>query len=99
MCRAFGSIGVAHLFGWGKRPINHYKAFDCFCRANKAGCAAATHNRAVCRWLGYGCKQNKDEAVAALTTLADSKTPSLALRCLSLVCSSIALVLRRFFSF
>ncbi len=59
--------GVAHLFGWGQRLVNRYKAYDCFRRALSAGCAAAANNRAVCKWLGYGCKQNEAEACSLLT--------------------------------
>jgi hypothetical protein len=63
---------MVHLFGWGQRPINQHKAYDCFCRARSAGCSAAALNGAVCKWLGYGCKQNKEEALSILKTLSVS---------------------------
>jgi hypothetical protein len=73
-----------HLFGWGQRPVNRYKAYDCFCRAHNAGSAAATHNRAVCKWLGYGCKANEEEALAQLQAVAatDSKASTACLMAL-----------------
>ena len=63
---------MVHLFGWGQRPVNRYKAYDCFCRAHSAGCSAAALNGAVCKWLGYGCKQNKEEALSILNAFAES---------------------------
>jgi hypothetical protein len=63
-----------HLFGWAQRPVDRYKAYDCFCRARSAGCAAASNNRAVCKWLGYGCKQHEEEAVAQLTDVTEAAT-------------------------
>jgi hypothetical protein len=69
--------GMLHLFGWGKRPVNRYKAYDCFCRAHSAGCAAATNNRAVCKWLGYGCKEHEEDAktwLAAASTDPSSRS-------------------------
>jgi hypothetical protein len=65
----FALIGMIHLFGWGKRPVNRYRAYDCFRRAHSDGCAAAANNVAVCKRLGYGCKANKEEAVAQLKAL------------------------------
>jgi hypothetical protein len=73
-----------HLFGWGQRPVNLYKAYDCFCRAHSAGCAAATNNRAVCKWLGRGCRQNKEEAEKLLAA-ADAKGSPPPLRLMALV--------------
>jgi hypothetical protein len=67
-----------HLFGWGQRPVNRYKAYDCFCRAHTAGSAAATHNRAVCKRLGYGCKLNKAVALAQLKSMAAASKASTA---------------------
>jgi hypothetical protein len=73
-----------HLFGWGQRPVNRYKAYDCFCRAHTAGSAAATHNRAVCKWLGHGCKPDEEEALAQLKAVAaaDSKASTACLMAL-----------------
>ncbi len=79
-----------HLFGWGQRPVNRYKAYDCFCRAHSAGSAAATNNRAVCKWLGYGCKQHKEEAVALLDAISEPvllRLMALVGLCLRFVCS------------
>ncbi len=64
--------GAMHLFGWGQQPVNRYKAFDCFCRALSAGSAAAANNRALCKWYGYGCKQDPKEAVEGLTAAAQT---------------------------
>jgi hypothetical protein len=41
--------GAIHFFGWAQRPVNYYKAYDCFCRAHKAGSVAAAINRAMCK--------------------------------------------------
>jgi hypothetical protein len=64
--------GAMHLLGLGGRQVNRYKAYDCFCRAHSAGLAAATHNRAVCKWMGYGCRQDEGEAVTQLKAAAES---------------------------
>jgi hypothetical protein len=81
---ACGVTGAMHLFGWGQRPVNRYKAYDCFCRAHSAGCAAATHNRAVCKRLGLGCKLNYEEALAQLEAVvaADTKVSTACLMAL-----------------
>jgi hypothetical protein len=91
---ACGVTGAMHLFGWGQRPVNRYKAYDCFCRAYSAGCAAATHNRAACKWLGYGCKLNEEEALAQLKAVvaADSKASTACL--MALVSAACLLCLR-----
>jgi hypothetical protein len=60
------------LLGLGGRQVNRYKAYDCFCRAHSARLAAATHNRAVCKWMGYGCRQDEEEAVTQLKAAAES---------------------------
>ncbi len=80
-------IGVIHLFGWGQRPVNRYKAYDCFCRAHSAGCAAAANNRAVCKRLGYGCKQNVSQAETELLAVANSEAASKLLKAMALVWS------------
>jgi hypothetical protein len=85
---ACGVTGAMHLFGWGQRPVNRYKAYDCFCRAHSAGCAAATHNRAVCKWLGYGCKLNEEDALNQLVVAAADSKPSTA--CLMALVSAAA---------
>jgi hypothetical protein len=64
--------GAMHLLGLGGRQVNRYKAYDCFCRAHSTGLAAATHNRAVCKWMGYGCRQDEEEAVTRLKGAAES---------------------------
>jgi hypothetical protein len=61
-----------HLLGLGGRQVNRYKAYDCFCRAHSAGLMAATHNRAVCKYMGYGCRQDEEEAVTQLQAAAES---------------------------
>jgi hypothetical protein len=66
------AVGMVHLFGWGQRPVNRYKAYDCFCRARSAGCSAAALNGAVCKWFGYGCKQNEENALSILNASAAS---------------------------
>jgi hypothetical protein len=77
---------MIYLFGWAQRPVNRYKAFDCFSRAHSAGCAAATHNRAVCKWKGYGCKQNREEATDQLKALVERAAIALPLKLMTLVC-------------
>jgi hypothetical protein len=70
-----------YIFGWGQ-PVNRYKAYDYFCRAHSAGCAAGSHNRAVCKRIGYGCKQYEQESVALMKALAESTALSLKLMAL-----------------
>ncbi len=76
---------MIHMFGWGERPVNRYKAYDCFCQAHSAGWAAASHNRAVCKWMGHGCKMDEDYAVAELKAMAVSATSSVMLKAIALV--------------
>jgi TPR repeat protein len=90
---ACGVTGAMHLFGWGQRPVNRYKAYDCFCRAHSAGCAAATNNLAVCKWKGYGCKPNQEVALAEMEAVAaaDSKASTACLMALVSVLSASSL--------
>jgi hypothetical protein len=68
VCICVGCAGAIHFFGWGPYAVNRYKAYDCFCRADSAGCAAASLNRSqrtrprcLCcnRWLSYVCALNR----------------------------------------
>ncbi len=75
-----------HLFGWGEQPINRYKAYEYFCRAHRAGCAAATHNRMVSQGMGYGCKkQSVPVAAEHLSAMAENPTTSNAVKLVILV--------------
>ncbi len=74
-----------HLFGWGERPVNRDKAYDYFCRANIAGCAAAVNNRSVCKWFGYGCTQNKTQASDELVVVSERTTAATPLRLMAQV--------------
>jgi hypothetical protein len=65
--------GAVHLFGWGKRPVDRYKAYDCFCRAQIAGSAAATNNRAVCKYVEFGCAKRTHEASSDLHDLMETR--------------------------
>jgi hypothetical protein len=84
-----------HLFGWGQRPVDRYKAYEYFCRAHRTGFAAAANNQAVCMWLGYGCKEKKRPAIKELTAVANQETRPKALRAMALVCSLLTRVAMR----
>ncbi len=83
---------MIHFFGFCALPVSRYKAYSYFCDACAAGSAAAILNRAMCKWLGYGCKE--DEAgKAALKALSQSndetKTLARFMALVSFACSFV----------
>jgi hypothetical protein len=74
-----------YYFGFGDRPLNLHKAFDYFCRAERAGSAAAANNRVFCRYMGSGCRSDTTEAAKEIIDIVESDDTSHPLRLMALV--------------